>query len=490
MQRSYDSLENQNLTAILAKAEADLARRDLAEFVRQAWHVLEPTTPLVWNWHIDAICQHLMAVADGRIRRLIINIPPGHMKSLLVSVFFPAWMWLKDPSWRLFSCSYAKSLATRDTVKTRDIITSDWYRETFDVEWQMATDQNLKTNYKNTATGERLCASTGSAVVGFRGDCITVDDPLNTLDAYSQLKRTKANEWLGKAMSTRLNHAETDPIIIVMQRLHEDDPTGHFLESGLWTHLCLPSEYDPDRHCKTDIGWEDPRTKKGELLFPQKFPQTVLDEAKDPTNLGPRDFAGQHNQHPSPADGDLFKDGWWQYYDELPGQFDVVVQSWDCAFKDESDSDYVVGQVWGRRGANFYLIDSIRAKLDFPATVRAIKNMHAKHPYARAIYIEDKANGPAIIQTLRQEIPGIIPVNPRGSKYARAVSASKYAQAQNIYLPDGASWVLDFTRECALFPRAKHDDQVDAMSQAIIQLTATRKPAITKAKSNRRTRRR
>lgn len=409
------------------------------------------------------------------------------MKSLLVSVFFPVWMWLGDPSWRVLSASYALKLALRDNLKARDIIQSEWFRDTFGAPWALSSSQNVKGRYANTEQGERLAVSVGSAVTGFRGNCIIVDDPLNAMASLSAAKRETATTWLGSAMSTRLNDLHNDAIIIVMQRLHEDDPTGHFLKSGHWEHLCLPSEYDPARHCKTSIGWEDPRTEEGELLFPEKFPQEVLDELKDPTNLGARGYANQHNQESSPDDGDLFRRSWWKYYDVQPDRFDQIVQSWDCAFKDLDTSDFVVGQVWGKIGATFYLLDQVRAKLTIGGTMDAMRNMHAKWSQARAIYVEDKANGTAVMQLLRKEIPGLIAVNPQGGKEARANAASRYCEAGNIYLPR-TRWVHDFVEECAKFPTGSHDDQVDAMTQAIIKLTATRKPGIRKVKSNRRRR--
>lgn len=488
--------------AILGRAGLPAPRMSLAAFVRGGWDVLEPDTPFEPNWHIDAICLHLEAVTrclaitrlaeggDGiddwwrqpTIPNLLINIPPGFMKSLLTSVFWPAWVWTVVPGWRAIFASYSEPLALRDSVRCRTLIESEWYQETFRPTWRLAGDQNVKSYFQNTATGFRLCVSVGGRATGFRGHCIVVDDPLNAKERHSDTRRATAIDWWDTAMSSRLNDKRSGARVVVMQRLHEEDLSGHLLARGGYEHLCLPMEFEPERRATTSIGWTDPRTEPAELLFPAMFPPEVLPGIK--TEQGSQSYAGQYQQRPSPAEGGMFRRSWWRYWRQLTDDegkaipFDLVLQSWDMAFKDTDGSDYVVGQVWGRRGGEFYLLDQIRGRLDFPATARAVVELSRRWPNATTKLIEDKANGPAVIATLRTRVPGLIAVEPQGGKEARAAAVSPLVEAGNVYLPDPKlhPWVADLIDECAAFPAGAHDDQVDAMTQALLRLMLRKIP--------------
>jgi predicted phage terminase large subunit-like protein len=475
----------------LEEVRAALATRRLAHFARQAWEVVEPGTPLRWNWHLDAIAEHLEAVSDGRIKRLIINVPPGHMKSLMVSVFWPAWVWARRPEWRALFASYASDLAIRDSVKCRSLIESDWYQDSFvQKEWSLAGDQNVKSYYVNSETGFRISLSVGGKTTGFRGDAIVIDDPLNALDAYSKAARDEAIRWWDQAMSNRLSDMREGAVVLIMQRLHEDDLAGHLLRRGGWEHLCLPSEFEPERHSRTSIGWKDPRREAGELLFPAMFPTEVLDEAK--TNLGSSGFAGQHQQRPMPAEGGMFKREWWRFWrhaweDEipelaartvvLPGAFDQLILSWDCAFKKTDESDRVAGGVWGRLGSEKYLVDLAWDRMSFTETVSALEAQAKKHPKAREKLVEDKANGPAVIDVLSKKVSGIIAVNPEGGKEARAAATSPQVEAGNVFLPLHAKWRDAYIEEHASFPKASHDDAVDQQSQALLRFETRTAPS-------------
>lgn len=443
------------------------AEDSLSEFVRQGWHVVEPAREYVPNWHIDAVCEHLEAVARGQIRELLINIPPGHMKSLLVSVFWPAWQWTRAPGWRALFSSYASDLAIRDSVRCRNLIESDWYQQTFAPIWKLSSDQNVKSYFENTSKGFRFCHSVGGRTTGFRGDAIVVDDPLNVLDAYSEVTRKEVITWWDEAMPSRLNDLRVGAKVIIMQRLHQEDLSGHVLGLGGYEHLCLPTEFDPKRHARTSIGWKDPRTAEGELLFPSMFPPDVVAKIKRKPSV----FAGQHQQRPSPPEGNMFLRKWWQRYRQRPTDFDEVIQSWDCAFKDTKDSDFVVGQVWGRKGPKKYLLDQVRDRMNFAATCAAVKDLSAKWPQAVLKLIEDKANGPAVIETLKRTTAGIVAVNPQGGKEARAAAVQPEVEAGDVFIPEEAPWVLDFLEECSDFPKGAHDDQVDAMTQALLRLS-------------------
>jgi predicted phage terminase large subunit-like protein len=251
-----------------------------------------------------------------------------------------------------------------------------------------------------------------------------------------------------------------------MQRLHTDDLAGHVLRQGGWEHLCIPQEFEKAQP-PTALGWVDPRTEPEELMFPERFSLEVLEQEKKA--LGSYGYAGQHQQRPAPADGGHFKRSWWQYYKVAPDDFDMVIQSWDCTFKDSKKSDFVVGQAWGKRGAQFYLLDQVRDRMDINATIAAIRALSAKYPNSTAKLIEDKANGSAVISLLNREIPGLIAIEPEGGKLVRAVAIAPYVEAGNVFLPDPniASWVGDYVGEFATFPNGSFDDQCDSTSQAI-----------------------
>src|SRR5262249_3685006 len=291
--------------------------------------------------------------------------------------------------------------------------------------------------------------------------------------------------------STRVNDPRTTAMVVVMQRCHQQDLSGHLLEQGGWEHLCLPAEYEGWRPA-TAIGFADPRHNPGELLWPERFGAQEIESLK--RSLGSYAAAGQLQQRPSPAGGGLLKRHWFRYWQPAganlpPGmgrlpdralqsvipvglaRLDEVIQSWDCAFKDLEKSDYVVGQVWGRAGSAYFLLDQIRAHLDCPATIKAVVRLSEQWPMGLAKLIEDKANGSAVIQMLARDIPGILPVTPEGGKVARAAAVSPLIEAGNIHLPHPqfAPWVDDFVEECAAFPHGAHDDQVDAMTQALLR---------------------
>lgn len=473
--------------------KADRARRSLAEFTRQAWHVIEPGTELLWNWHIDAICEHLQAVTTGDIRLLVINIPPGHMKSILTSVMWPAWEWIDRPEIRSLFSSYSFELAVRDSVRCRNILESEWYQESFgpiwalhDNEWDFADDQNLKHWFQNTRMGFRFSHSVLGKATGFRGEKVVTDDPLNAIERHSKLKRDRVVDWWDKTMSSRLNDPRTGKRVIIMQRLHEDDPTGHVLEKGGYVHLCLPSEFEPKRRSVTvplastggDV-WQDPREEEGELLHPELFNEEVIAQAKK--DLGSLDYAGQHQQKPAPSEGTILLRKWWRYYVHAPEEFDEVIQSWDMAFKDTINSAYVVGQVWGRKGPNIYLLDSVRDKMDFAKTCAAVVALSNKWD-AYTKLVEDKANGPAVISSLKNQVGGLVAVEPDGTKEARAYACQPALEAGNVFLPAMAlpsapdeeplleGWVEAFIDECTFFPNGNYADQVDSFTQAAKRL--------------------
>jgi predicted phage terminase large subunit-like protein len=469
--KNYNSYEHLLARPNLkSEIDSELAGRRLRRFVEQAWPVLEPATTFVPGWHIDAICEHLEAVSRGEIRRLLICMPPRHMKSLLVAVLWPCWEWIRHPARRWLYCSYAGSLAVRDSVKCRRLLESPWYRQNWGERYVLTSDQNEKSKFENDKSGYRMALGVGGAATGEGGDRVVVDDPHNVKEAYSDVVRQGVVDWWDQVMSTRLNDPKSGAMVIVMQRVHDNDLAGHVLRQGGYEQLILPAEYESSRPV-TSIGWRDPRCQVGELLWPERFGQEEVEGLK--RTLGSYAAAGQLQQRPVPAEGGILKRHWWRFYREIPRKFDEVIQSWDCAFKDTKASDYVVGQVWGRKGADKYLLDQERSRMDCPATIQAVRRMSQKWPEAKVKLVEDKANGSAVIAMLKHEIEGLIAVNPDGGKESRVHAVSPQIEAGNVYLPEAAlaSWIGAFVDECAAFPHGAYDDQVDAMTQALLRLS-------------------
>jgi len=413
------------------------------------------------------------------------------MKSLLVSVFWPAWEWIRCPERRWLFSSYAFGLSMRDSLKCRRLIESPWYQSLWGDRYALTVDQNTKSRFDNNRSGYRLSTSVGGAATGEGGHRIVCDDPHNVQEAESDSIRNGTLEWFDVVMSTRVNDPKTSAMVVVMQRCHQRDLSGHLLEKGGWEHLCLPAEYEGSKRV-TSIGFSDPRTEHGQLLWPEQFGPKEIADLK--VNLGSYAAAGQLQQRPSPAGGGMIKPYWFNFWQPPNANLPPVIvrmpdgtqrsviahpiahveeqaQSWDCSFKDLDTSDYVVGQIWGRTGSSFLLLDQVRGRMDLPATVKAVREQSKRWPNCCAKLIEDKANGPAVMQMIAHDIPGILAVNPEGGKVARAAAVSPLIEAGNVYLPHPMfmPWVADFLEECAAFPNGAHDDQVDAMTQFLLR---------------------
>jgi predicted phage terminase large subunit-like protein len=475
MSSSGSSIDVSAKLEIISRLERDhrsLLETSLAEFARAAWPILEPTTRLQWNWHLDLLCEYLTLASRGECRRLIINVPPRSMKSLLCTVLYPAWRWCTAPERRFMSVSYADELSTDHSVYRRNVLQSRWYRSHWGGRVRFCKDQNLKTQYENTRRGGMYATSITGAATGKGCDELIVDDPQNPKKAYSDPEREGANRTFDATFRSRLNNPSTGVIVLIMQRLHEADLTGHILakEPGVWTHIKLPAEAEHDEQWIFPISGRVVERHVGETLWPDRLPADVLAELK--TALGSWAYAGQYQQNPAPLEGGIVKRRWLQFYRELPASRGTWVQSWDCAFKDTRESDYVVGQVWFHTGGAYYLVDQVRERMDFVRTKQAIRQMSIKHPKATAKLIEDRANGPAVISSLRAEIDGIIPIEPRDSKQARLHAVSPLFEAGNVFFPDvsTARWAGDLVEELTRFPNAANDDQVDACTQALLYM--------------------
>jgi predicted phage terminase large subunit-like protein len=480
-------------------APKEVPQLSLREYVRAAWHVVEPGRVFVPNWHIDYIADYLEATAKGQIQNLIINIPPRCMKSLMVSVFFPTWLWTQKPETRWLTSSYAEELAVRDAVKSRRIIKTKWYQERWGSVFQLSGDQNVKSRYENDKTGYRISLGVQSGGTGEGGDYIIVDDPLSAREAYSDVKRNTANAWWDETMSTRGNDQKTAVRIIVMQRLAEDDLTGHVLEKMQkggthYEHLCLPMEYEPHRY-ESGIGLDDPRKVPGELLWPEHIPVPVVKKFQDDLQDA---YPGQMQQRPTAKGGAIYQSEWWGYSEsdqrwrnrfdaEDPNILEKVVARFivfDTALKDDESNDFTAHAV-GDLTADYRLLLRWvgQERLQFPQLTRHIQDnatfWQTHHRILRAVVIEDKTSGTSAIQTLRQTAPPdvaalIQPFMPVGSKEFRARQASVWCARDCVLLPlpsAEAPWLFEFSEGpygIYKFPRAAHDDMVDAFTMLIL----------------------
>jgi predicted phage terminase large subunit-like protein len=459
-----------------------LLKLSLKEFVEQAWGILEPVSTLVWNWHLDLVCEYLTLIRDenfktvcGDLEGIIFNVPPRTMKSLLITVFFPIWVWTTDPSRRFMFVSYSEKLSTQHSIFRRSIIESEWYQKEWSSVFTLSRDQNVKSHYGNSSRGVMFSTGMQATATGMGGDILIFDDPLNPEQAISQVEREAVNLRFDTTFRSRINDPTKGVKIIIMQRLHELDLTGHVLarESSRWEHVSLPAVAPKDKSWKFPLSKKIENQKEGDLLWAERLPQSFLDSQR--VGMGSWAFNGQYQQTPAPLDGGIIKRQWVRFYRQMPEKFEFMVQSWDCTFSGGQENDFVAGQVWGRCGGKYFMLPyRTYDRLDFGPTMAAIKACNAKFPQANAVLIEDKANGPAIISELQKEIAGVIAVNPEGGKLARAQATAPLWESGSIELPDpqifGCTWIEDYLHNICTFPKAAHDDDVDATSQALIYM--------------------
>lgn len=462
----------------LQAIEKEQARRSLHAFMKQAWPVVEPGTEFMDNWHISAIALHLEAVTNGSIRNLLINIPPRHAKSLLVSVFWPCWVWTFNPYLRWMFASYALNLAIGDSLKCRRLLMSDWYQERYKDVFHLSKDNNLKSRFDNDKRGARLAVSVGSAVTGYGADILCCDDPHNVVDAESQAIREHTLDWWSTAMSSRLNNPKTGAKVIVMQRVHSKDLSGYVLEQGGYTHLNLPMEYEPDRKCITYIGktkWEDPRTQEGELLWKSRFTQQSVENFK--RSMGSYAYVGQYQQRPVPAAGGLFQKSWIRYYKRGDSYYELEtatgvrrvmsntcrrILTGDVAISEKESADYTVFAVWAISPVHdIILLDLFRDRIDNPTQQKQLRTLYQKWEVDYAI-VESVAYQLALIQQLRREGLAIREYKPgRGDKTTRATTPAVMMEAEKFFYDKHAPYLNDVESEILMFPKGAHDDIVD-----------------------------
>lgn len=447
----------------------------LTGFIREAWHVLEPTMPYVHGWHIDAMAEHLEAITDGKINRLLINVPPGFSKSLMTGVFWPAWEWGPRglPSMRIIGSSYSEDYAKRDNGRMRDLVTSEWYQALWGDRVQLVKSGEME--FSNTAKGFRKGVPF-KRLTGGRGDRVIIDDPHSTEGAESDADRGTAVRIFRESVTTRLNDPEKSAIIVIMQRLHEQDVSGVIMSMKLgYDHLMLPMEFEPDRACSTSIGFKDPRQVEGELLFPERFPPKVVERDKIP--LGSYGVAGQFQQRPSPRSGGMFQRSDFEIIDAIPARVRKRVRAWDFAAskpKPGRQPDWTVGLKMALTADKEFIIEDVaRGRWSASEVEKKLKNTASQDGLAVKIRMpqDPGAAGKADANTKVKLLMGYsIVVNPvTGDKATRARPASAQSEAGNIKLLRGP-WNDAFLDEVCSFPNATFDDQVDALSDALNEL--------------------
>ncbi|WP_341350388.1 phage terminase large subunit [Geobacillus zalihae] len=454
---SSSSLENETLLSEiltnLNSLERELSKEDYSVYLEYVHF-----GRYIPSRHSDLICDYLMRVERGEIDRLMIFMPPRHSKSMTVTETFPSWFIGRNPDRRVIEVSYGDSLARRFGRANRQKIEM-FGEELFGI--KISNDMGSVTSWDVEGhRGGMISVGIGGGITGQGADLLIIDDPIkNRKEADSLTYRNMLwNEWQN-TLSTRLQPGGR--VILILTRWHEDDLAGRLLEHEpeRWTVLSLPAICDSENDL---LG-----RKIGEPLWPEfGFDEKWAEETKK--SVGSRTWNALYQQRPTPPSGAIIHRSWFKYYKQAP-QMDEYIQSWDFAFKDTNDGSFVVGQVWGRKGADKYLLDQVRAKLSFTESIRAIVSLTSKWPQAQAKLIEDRANGTAIINALRHQISGMLPVVPNGTKVERLNAVSPQFEAGNVYIPHPsiAPWVHDYVEELVAFPNAPTDDQVDATSQAL-----------------------
>lgn len=465
-------------------ARAELDRLDaedgVKEFIRQGWFTVMPrSTPFLTNWHIDIICEHLEAISRGELHRVIFNLPPRHMKSTGINVFWPAWDWIRNPGRQFLFTTYQTRLTIRDSVRCRRLIESPWYQSNWGDKFKLTKDQNSTLLFVNDQHGYRLSTSLQGGITGDGGDIIVIDDPHNAMDIHSPGVLAEAINTYSESLVSRLNNQDTGAMILTMQRLGEKDLTGHILETeGDWVHVCLPARYEPDHPYHY---FDDPRTRKGEPLWPDRFSDKGLKRLERP--MGPRVSAGQLQQRPAPKGGAIFKRKWFKIVSAIPQESGFWVRAWDLAgteVKKGQDPDWSVGLKMVKIDDDYYIVDVNRFQEEPGPTEKQIIKTARKDGIDVDIDLAQDPGqaGKAQVNYLTTKLAGFVVKSSTetGSKQKRAEAVASQASQGHIFLLEG-DWNEEFINEMVLFPAGKWDDQVDACSRAFHSLIEERHTA-------------
>jgi predicted phage terminase large subunit-like protein len=447
-----------------------LLRQDFAAFIHRAFAELNPRDRFLANWHIDVLASRLESVRKGEIRRLIVNLPPRSLKSLAASVALPAWWLGHDPSAQLLCVSYGEALAAKLSRDCRALMTSPFYKALFAT--RLSRAKSAMEEFETTAHGFRVATSVGGVLTGRGADAILIDDPLKPEEALSASARVRANEWFDNTLYSRLNDKRNGAIVIIMQRLHEDDLVGHVTAQEDWELVSFPAVAETDETFAYN-------TAKGPAVAVRHAGQ-ALHEGREPLDalarvrraLGEYNFAGQYQQSPAPLGGGMIRREWFRTYEPSEAGFERIVQSWDTANKASELADYSVCTTWGVKDRAFYLLHVLRKRLNYPELKRAAAEQQRAFR-ANVVLIEDRASGTQLIQELvHAGVSSVRRVSPTDDKTMRLHAQTGPIENGFVHLPREAHWLEEYLTELTAFPRGRHDDQVDSTSQALAFLTA------------------
>ena len=452
---------------------AEILRYDFYAFAHRSFLELNSQTSFLPNWHIELIADYLEEVRLGYTQRLIINIPPRHLKSHMASIAFPAWLLGHEPAKQILSISYAQDLSDNLARSCRSLMASHFYRALFDT--RLNPDREAVADFETMEGGYRLSTSIGGVLTGRGADIIIVDDPIKADDALSETRRRSVNEWYDNTLRSRLNSQEKGAIIIVMQRLHVDDLVGHVQQHDDWDVLSLPAISDEDATYTLfhSLGNERIERKANIALHPAQVSLSTLRQMR--AGMTEYNFAAQYQQNPQPPSGNIVKREWLKYYDpnELPNTFSTVLQSWDTANKETELSDYSVCTTWGiKEKQQMFLLDRFRERMQFPELKEAVIEQARLHN-SKVVLIEDKASGTQLIQQLRSEGHSWVTEAPKldGDKIMRLHAQTAKFKGGFVRLPKQANWLVEYESELIGFPNTKYADQVDSTVFALAWVT-------------------
>jgi predicted phage terminase large subunit-like protein len=438
----------------------NLLRGSLSPFVQKVFYELNPGDRFFDSWYLDAITHRLERCRTGSCKRLIITAPPRSLKSIVTSVAYPAFLLGRNPSERILCISYGNELALSHARDFRSVTASAWYRQVFP---QTVALRDVEDMFETTRHGFRRSGSFGSAQTGFGADTIIIDDPTKADEALQKSAREKANDYFANTLYSRLNRKTDGVIIVVMQRVHDEDLVGSLLRQGGWDHLNLPAIALQDEDVPTGDGRFHHR-KEGDLLNPAFESVSSLEQTK--RTIGTFHFQAQYQQAPSPETGNIIKRTWIQHFQVPPPRTNaLIVQSWDTAQKGDQIHDYAVGTTWLYSDEKHFLIDLVRERCDYPALSSLVIAQFRRHK-PDYLLLEDHGSGTALIQDLKQR-HGIkaVPITPTGDKIVRLSIVSAMFERGEIFLPENTHWLMDFLDELLRFPQARYADQVDSVTQ-------------------------
>lgn len=436
-----------------------ILRQDFLSFLNATFNFLNPTASFYHNWHLELISYALSLVSTGEVLRLIINMPPRSLKSVAISVAWPAWIMGGDPSKRVICASYSQKISNKLSLDTRSVVVSDWFRQIFP-ELTIIPGQNEKAKFVTSQHGFRMATSVGGSLTGEGGDILILDDPHNPIHLLSPKMRNKTIDWFENSFVSRLNNKAKGAIIIVMQRLHNEDLTGHLLKKKNWEIMTIPSFADEN----IEVRFKNFHYffGKDQVLNPHLDTMESLNHLR--RDMGDFNFSSQYQQRPVGNLSGLIKLDWLRFYDKTITP-EMVFISWDTAIKIGHNHDYSCATIWTIMNNKYYLLDLFRGKLEYPSLKKKIQELASLYPN-NVILIEDQASGRSLIQEFRAELNmSVQAIKPFISKELRVASIAGLFESGLVMLPQNSPWLASLVEELIEFPNAPHDDQVDSISQ-------------------------